>query len=98
MNAPLEKMWEGEVFRPWDDVTERHLRSRILKCQRVATQRIKTTSSDHARTVYWVALDMASHSAFAQAKLAHLKDVIHGLTRLFLVAAQIERWEGSDGI
>ena len=97
MNALPENLWECEVFRPWDDIHERQLRARILRCQRQATHRIKSTVSDDARSTYWLALNLASRTAFAQAKPAHLEDVLRCLIRLFVCAGQFERWEGENG-
>lgn len=78
------------AFRPWDGEAERKLRRRILRCQSVASARIKICRSEKALRAYWLALEVASEQAFAPSTTAELAEIVAMLARLFMVANALE--------
>lgn len=84
------------VFAPWAGADERALRVRIHRARDSATARATRCKHGEARTLYWVAAQMASARVFARMPNEELKDTIDNLARLFLVAGWIERTEAPD--
>lgn len=85
------------AFMPWVEEDERQLRRRVLKCQQISSTRATSATSDRARTLYWIACDIAAETAFAPAKPDHLKDVLATLARMFMAAGAIEGWSNDHG-
>jgi hypothetical protein len=84
------------VFAPWCDEVERDLRLRIHKARDSATAKATRCKHGNARTIYWLAAQMASERVFARMLVDDLKATIDNLARLFLVAGWIERSEAPD--
>ena len=82
------------MFAPWCGEAERGLRVRIHRARDSATARATRCKHGDARTIYWLAGQMASARVFARMPNEELKDTIDNLARLFLVAGWIERTEG----
>jgi hypothetical protein len=84
------------VLAPWCDETERGLRDRIHRARDSATARATRCRQGNARTIYWLAGQMASERVFARMRNEDLKETIEKLAMLFLVAGWIERTETPD--
>jgi len=84
------------VFAPWCDDAERALRVRIHKARDAAQARAIRSKHGRARTLYWVAAQMAGDWVFCRAPNEDLNDILAALSRLFLVAGSIERLEAPD--
>lgn len=85
------------AFMPWVEENERQLRRRVLRCQQTASTGAINCTSDRARTLYWIACDIAAETAFAPASQDHLRDVIANIARLFMAAGAIEQWGDRHG-
>ncbi len=83
-------------FAPWAGEAERTLRIRIHRARDTATARATRCKHVHARTIYWVASQLAEARVFARLPNEDLKETIENLTRLFSVAGWIEREEAPD--
>lgn len=83
-------------FAPWAGEAERSLRIRIHRARDTATARATRCRHIDARTIYWIAADIASGRVFARMPNEHLQEAIQNLARLFLVAGWIERVEASN--
>lgn len=86
-----------DVFAAWSEGDERTLRIRIHNARDIAQARACRSKHGRARTIYWLAAQMAADWVFKRAAVGDLKDVIDNLTRLFLVAGSTERMEAPDG-
>src|SRR5688572_24273989 len=84
------------VFAPWCDEVERTLRIRIHKARDSATAKATRSKHSNARTIYWLAAQMASERVFARMPAENLMETIENLSRLFLVAGWVERSEAPD--
>ena len=84
------------VFAPWAGADERALRVRIHRARDSATARATRCKHGEARTLYWIAAQMASARVFARMPNEELTDTIDNLARLFLVAGWLERTEAPD--
>jgi Ni,Fe-hydrogenase III component G len=84
------------VFAPWCGEAERALRIRIHRARDSATARGTRSRHGDARTIYWIAAQIASAWVFARASEDSLKETIGNLASLFLVAGWIERTEAAD--
>lgn len=85
-----------DVFAPWCGEVERGLRVRIHRARDTATGRATRCKHGNARTIYWLAAQMASERVFARMLVDDLQDTINNLARLLLVAGWIERSEAPD--
>lgn len=83
-------------FAPWAGEAERTLRLRIHQARDTATARATRSKHSDARTIYWLAAQMASARVFARMANEDLKEAIENLARLFLIAGWIERAEAPD--
>jgi muconolactone delta-isomerase len=84
------------TFTPWAGPEERALRVRIHKARDAAQARAARSKHGRARTLWWVAAQLASDWVFHRAPVDDLQEIISGLGRLFLVAGMIERLEAPD--
>lgn len=84
------------LFAPWADDTERALRVRIHRARDVATARATRCKHGNARSIYWLAAQLATARVFARMPNEDLKETIDNLARLFLVAGWIESVELPD--
>jgi hypothetical protein len=84
------------VFAPWCNETERALRIRIHRARDSATARATRCKHGDARTIYWIAAQLASERVFARMPDRDLKETIANLAHLFLVAGWIERTASPD--
>lgn len=84
-------------FMPWIEEDERQLRRRVLRCQQMSSSSARNATSDRARTIYWIACDIAAETAFAPATTDHLKDILATLARMFMAAGSIEGWSNNHG-
>lgn len=84
------------VFAPWCDEAERALRIRIHRARDTATARGTRSKHGGARTLYWLAAQIASERVFARMPNEDLKEAIEQLAKLFMVAGWIERTEAPD--
>lgn len=84
------------VFAPWCGEAERALRIRVHRARDTATARATRCKHGNARTIYWLAAQMASARVFARMPAEDLNQAIDNLARLFLVAGWIERSEAPD--
>lgn len=85
-----------DVFAPWAGEEERALRIRIHRARDVATARAGRSQHGRARTLYWLAAQLASDWVFTRAPITDLSEILAALTRLFLTAGMIERLEAPD--
>jgi hypothetical protein len=92
-DAPLDAVG---VFAPWAGADERALRIRIHRARDSATARATRCKHGDARTIYWIAAQLASARVFARMPNEELKETIDNLARLFLVAGWIERTDSPD--
>jgi hypothetical protein len=69
---------------------------RIHRARDSATARATRSRHGDARTIYWIAAQLASARVFARASEESLKETIDNLASLFLVAGWIERAEAAD--
>ena len=84
------------VFAPWCGETERGLRIRIHRARDSATARATRCKHAGARSIYWLAAQIAAARVFARMPNEDLKETIDNLARLFVVAGWIERTEAPD--
>ena len=85
-----------DVFAPWSGASERALRLRIHRARDSATARATRCKHGSARSLYWLAAQLASERVFARMPDAELMRTIENLARLFLVAGWIERTDAPD--
>ena len=84
------------VFAPWSGEAERALRIRIHRARDSATARATRCKHGDARSLFWIAAQLASARVFARMPDEELMETIDNLARLFLVAAWIERTDAPD--
>ena len=84
------------VFAPWAGPEDRPLRLRLHRAQASAQARASRSRHGNARTIYWLAAQLAGGRIFARLDAAELRDAIDNMSRLFLVAGWIERTEAPD--
>ena len=92
MNAPTP----AQAFRPWETPEQNAARDRLFKCQRIAASRATNTASDGARTIFWLACDLASRRASANASVERMMSDRDCLVRLFMAANAIESLESEQ--
>ena len=83
-------------FRPWDSEETRNLRHRILKARDIAAVRARRSKVTIARTIFWLANELANDWVFVTASDDQLREIADSLVRLFLVAGSLERVEPAD--
>jgi ABC-type branched-subunit amino acid transport system substrate-binding protein len=84
------------VFAPWSGPRDRPVRLRLHRAQAAATARASRSKHGTARTLFWIAAQMAGARIFARIDADQLQDAIDNMSRLFLVAGYIERTEAPD--
>jgi hypothetical protein len=72
------------------------LRLRIHRARDTATARAARTQHRRARSLYWIAAQLASDWVFTRASTEVLEGVLQALTYTFLSAGTIERVETPD--
>ena len=83
-------------FAPWAGDDERALRVRVHRARDIAQARACRSKHGRARSVYWIAAQMAGDWVFARAPNDDLQCILETLSRLFLAAGAIERLEAPD--
>jgi hypothetical protein len=84
------------VFAPWAGPTDRPLRLRLHRAQAAATARATRSKHGNARSLYWLAAQLAAERVFARIGTDELNETILNLGQLFMVAGWIERSEAPD--
>ncbi len=92
----LEPFDPISAFAPWAGPEERALRLRLHKARDIAQSRACRSKHGGARSLYWMAAQMAGDWVFARSAPETLKDVLQALCRLFEVAGAFERLEARD--
>jgi hypothetical protein len=85
------------AFMPWVAEPERSLHRRLLNVKVGAACRAKHCANDRARSLWWLASDIAGENALEPTSRAHLEDVLRTVTRLEQCADALEHWEPRHG-
>jgi len=96
LNRPENHPTAIQVFAPWCEPEQEALRHRIHRARDIAQARAERSCHSRARTIYWLAAQLASDWVFARVPTFQLDEIVAALSRLFLVAGQIERLEAPD--
>jgi hypothetical protein len=96
VNAPEHRLAPVEIFAPWAGPEEQGLHERLRRARDVALVRARRSPQTLARTLFWVAAQLASDWVYRRTPVDDLNEVLAGLTRLFLTAGMIERLEDLD--
>jgi muconolactone delta-isomerase len=95
-NAPTSALAPVDIFAPWAGVEERALRVRMHRARDAAQARATRSRHGRARTLYWIAAQLASDWVFQRAQSEDLNDILATLSYLFLACGKIERVEAHD--
>jgi len=82
-----------DTFLPGCSDEERALRERIMRARDLATTRVTSLQSSHARSIAWIIVETATEWVFQPARLEQLRDVANHLTRLLMCAGFAEQME-----
>lgn len=85
------------TFLPGRTEVEYALRRRIHRAQGASTSRATRSCHWRARSILWIAAQLAADWQFKGASEQHLREIITALTQLTLAANIIERLETPDG-
>ena len=85
------------AFLPCRPESEYRLRHRIDRIAVMAASAPTRTTHGHARSIYWIANDLANGWRLRAASEQELIDVIHALAMVLAAARSVERTEAVDG-
>lgn len=91
MNAPEHRLTPVQIFAPWAGPEEQSLHERLRRARDVALVRARRSPQTLARTLFWVAAQLADDRVWRPTPVDDLTEILAGLNRLFLTAGMIER-------
>ena len=96
-NQPIDpELHAVDIYAPWCASFERQLRIRVHRARDIAQARACRSKHGRARSLYWMAAQMAGDWVFRRAPNEDLEEILAALSRLFLVAGATERLEAPD--